>query len=332
MRFFDGKSEYFVVRTVGFLGLFTFHTYTSIAVLFAFISFFGIWMCYNTFVKLYPNLTLEFAIAFLFLPSIIFWGSGIMKDSITISAVGWLIASVYWVFVERRNVVISSIIILVSLYTLFIVKIYVLFALVPSILLWIALKSKNRIKIVFIRRAIAPFLIVLSMIAGYIMLVNISAGDIRYDFNQIGERTRINAEYLYYVSNRSDGSAYYLGKLDGSIESMVKLIPNAINVTLFRPYLWEVKNPLMLLSSLEATFFLIITLSLFSKPGIFKSIRYSISNDTVIFCLLFTIIFASAVGLNSYNFGTLSRYKIPLMPFYIAAIFILKSSQRQRIS
>ena len=42
-----------------------------------------------------------------------------------------------------------------------------------------------------------------------------------------------------------------------------------------------------------------------------------ISKDpNLVFCLVFSIIFAFAVGISSYNFGALSRYKIPCLPFY----------------
>ena len=325
MRFFVGKSEYFVVRAVGFLGLFCFHTYTSIAALFAYFSFFGLWVAYFAFTRIFNNLALEFAIAFLFIPSVVLWGSGVMKDSITISSIGWIVAAVYWIIYRRKYFILSLIIILLSVYVIYVVKIYVLFALIPSILLWLVLHFRSSIKINLVRRMITPVFISLSLIAGYSILINISKGDKRYDITQVGERTKINADYLYYVSQRNKGSGYNLGELDGSVESMLNLVPKAINVSLFRPYLWEVQNPLMFLSFLESTFFLLITLSLLIRPGIIKSFKYIMSDNVLIFCFLFALILAAAVGLNSYNFGTLSRYKIILLPFYLSGVFILRN-------
>jgi hypothetical protein len=52
-----------------------------------------------------------------------------------------------------------------------------------------------------------------------------------------------------------------------------------------------------------------------------------VSKDpNIIFCLIFSLIFAFAVGISSYNFGALSRYKIPCLPFYAAFLFILLSN------
>jgi hypothetical protein len=43
----------------------------------------------------------------------------------------------------------------------------------------------------------------------------------------------------------------------------------------------------------------------------------------VVFSLIFSLIFAFAVGASSGNFGALSRYKIPCLPFYGAVLAIL---------
>ena len=39
--------------------------------------------------------------------------------------------------------------------------------------------------------------------------------------------------------------------------------------------------------------------------------------------LVFTITFAAAVGMTSGNFGTLARYRIPMLPFYTSVLFII---------
>jgi len=94
---------------------------------------------------------------------------------------------------------------------------------------------------------------------------------------------------------------------------MLRLAPAAVNVSLFRPYLWEIKNLLMMISSLEAFVLLILTVYVIIKA------------TTVLFCLLFALSYAFAVGVSTYNFGSLVRYKIPMMPFYSIAIFYIMS-------
>ena len=106
-----------------------------------------------------------------------------------------------------------------------------------------------------------------------------------------------------------------------TFSGMLKLVPAAVNVTLFRPYIWEVKNPLMMISSLEALTLLILTVFVIAKARL--KIFMFLKEPTVLFCLLFSLSFAFAVGVSTYNFGSLVRYKIPMMPFYSIAIFYI---------
>ncbi|NNF02533.1 MAG: hypothetical protein HKN22_07590 [Bacteroidia bacterium] len=47
------------------------------------------------------------------------------------------------------------------------------------------------------------------------------------------------------------------------------------------------------------------------------------------FCIIFSLFFAFSVGLSTSNFGSLVRYKIPLLPFFVAALFITAEMHRQ---
>jgi hypothetical protein len=74
MHFYADPYTYQVVRLSGLFGLFTFHTYTLIATLFALLSFTGVWAMYKVFYNLYPHLHRQIALAVLFMPSVFFGG------------------------------------------------------------------------------------------------------------------------------------------------------------------------------------------------------------------------------------------------------------------
>jgi hypothetical protein len=161
---------------------------------------------------------------------------------------------------------------------------------------------------------VASFVVVIFLFTAYYSVVKVGEGDSKYSVNKLAETAKVTAYDIRYQTGADAGSGYSLGELDGSFSSMLSLAPQAINVTLFRPYLWEVKNPLMLLSAIEGLAFLILTLYVFFKRRM--SIMKSQSDPIIIFCFVFSICFAFAVGVSSFNFGTLARYKIPLLPFY----------------
>ena len=135
--------------------------------------------------------------------------------------------------------------------------------------------------------------------------------------------------WLVYSSKEQNGSFYTLGDIEYSTMGMLKVFPKAINVSLFRPYIWEIRKPILLAASLEGIVTLYLTITLLFKTGFVRFLKLIASNPEVQFCLVFSIIFGFAVGFTSFNFGALARYKIPFMPFYYIALFILSDAQNK---
>ncbi|TGE23222.1 hypothetical protein [Hymenobacter metallicola] len=323
MYWYKSTTEYFVVRVAAVAALLSFNTYSVIALVFAGLSFSGMWAMYLTFVRAYPLLYKRLAVAVFFLPSVFFWGSGVMKDSLCIGALGWVFYGFYHAAVLKRNMLFSSTVGLLGAYVLITVKVYILLSFMPPALLWIFIENNRRIKSAALRAILKPFFLLLGVGAGYLGATNLTADDDRFAVDKIGERTKINQEYLYSLT-KDQGSAYNIGSFDGSLGSLVTVAPQAIIVSLFRPFLFEARNPVMLLSALEATMFIYLTVMMFYRTGFFKSFSQIASTPLVTFCFLFALVFAIGVGTNSGNFGTLVRYKIPLMPFYLAALYIME--------
>ena len=325
---YRAAPEYFIIKLAAFWGLFCFSTYTVIALFFATLSFSGIWALYQTFIKLYPHLYKKFSFAIFFLPSVFFWGSGLLKDSITIGALGWLFYGFYTGFIEKKNVLLSIFITLVAAYIIYTVKVYILLSFVPPALFWIFAENNQRINNPIVRKLAKPIFFGLGLVVAYLGVTNLTEGDKKYDLDNIEERSRINT--LYLTEQVQTGSAYNIGVIDGSINSFLKVIPQAIIVSLYRPFLWEVRNPVMLLSALEATLFIFLTLQFIFKTGLLKTLLFISSKPILTFCFVFSLVFAFGVGTNSGNFVTLVRYKIPLMPFYLSGLYILQSTTIKR--
>jgi hypothetical protein len=324
LYWYRAPAEFMIIKITSIFGLFSFQTYSVIALFFAFFSFTGLWALYVTILKLYPNLHKQLAWAVFFIPTVFFWGSGLLKDTICLGAMGWMFWAFYKALIERKSFVYTIFIFLINAWLINVIKKYILLAFLPGILFWLFLEYNKKIKNPLLRKLSMPFSLAAGLGLAYFAATNVTAGDKLYGIDKLAERTKITADYLYSVSVKQEGSAYRLGDLDGTFGGMLKLAPQAINVSLFRPYVWEVKNPLMLLSALESFALLISTLSILYRVGIIKVGKKIISNPYLLFCLIFTFVFAFAVGINSNNFGTLVRYKIPFVPFYASLLLIIK--------
>ncbi len=329
--YWNDPQSFFIIRLATFLDLFTFSSYSATAVLFSVIAFTGGWLLFLTFYKRYPVMHRWIAIAVLFVPTVVFWGSGIFKDNITLAALGAATYAFSRIFLERRPRILSVVLLVVSFWVIFSIKKYILMCFLPALLLWWAVANFSRIRSLMLRIVAAPTLGILVIFLAYYAVLKVGQDDPRYQISQLAETARMTAYDIRYGwgARTGEGSGYTLGELDGSWQSMLRLAPQAINITLFRPYLWEVNSPLMLLSALEGLAFLFLTvLILWRARG--KLFSY-LQKPDVLFCLVFALVFAFAVGVSTFNFGSLSRYKIPMMPFYLLALGIIHlHSKRER--
>ncbi|HYG52947.1 MAG TPA: hypothetical protein VD905_18730, partial [Flavobacteriales bacterium] len=109
------------------------------------------------------------------------------------------------------------------------------------------------------------------------------------------------------------GSTYYIGSYDPTWTDIMKMAPRAFYAGLFQPTFLDVRNPIMLLSALESFVIMlsfILAIVFFQKQE--KHQVNMILCSTVIILILCTII-----GLATANFGSLVRYKVPVLPFVI---------------
>jgi hypothetical protein len=68
---------------------------------------------------------------------------------------------------------------------------------------------------------------------------------------------------------------------------------------------------------------MLLFIYVFFRVGPINFIGSFFKDPMIFFCFFFSIVFAIFVGATTLNFGTLVRYKIPCLPFYIIALFII---------
>lgn len=322
------SAEFLVSRIAALFGLICFNSYVVISLFFTVISFSGVWAMYIAFAKIRPHVYKQLAWTMFYIPSLFFWGSGLLKDSLCLGALGWLFYALYRGAIQRQALLKCSIIGVIAAYALLSIKVYILLCFMPAALLWVFNETNSQIKNKTVRLLAKPLFIAVGAAIGLFAALNITKGDAKYDVDKIGERSKITSDYIYQQSVQQEGSAYHLGELDGTIGGMVKLAPMAIVTSLFRPFPWEARNPVMVLSAIEAFFFLIFTLRIFYRVGVFKTLSVISNTPILSLCFIFSLIFAASVGVSTSNFGTLVRYKIPLIPFYLSALYILDDITR----
>jgi hypothetical protein len=328
--YLKGEANFMVAKFVTVISFFTFGKYLLTNLVFSMLAFTGAWKLFLFFYEQYPHMHRKFAIAILYLPTFIFWSSGILKDSICIAGIGWITYSLYQLFIRKKDFLKSPALLLFFGYLIWVIKPYILISYVPFFIFYLILKNVNSVNSKLIKLVLAPALIIGSVFAFSRIMIKLQDEMGQYAVGSLTKNIK-NLNDAYENQSGAGSSMFTYGtEFDGSVSGLVKMAPVFVGTTFFRPFLWESKKVSTLLSSLEGLTLLIFTIMVFFKAG-FKTIFQTLTkNPLATYCFLFSIIFALFVGATTLNFGSLCRYKIPCMPFYIIALFLIEDATKQK--
>jgi hypothetical protein len=318
VNYYRGQDTFLVIKIAAILSIVGLGKFLSTSIIFSVLTFISQWYLFKALILKYEKQVTSLAIGILFIPSVAFWGSGIMKDSIILGAVCVLIANLFrWIELGKRPTILQVLVMVVSVYFIYTIKYYIILAVFPMLGFWLYFKFNRSIRNKVIRVVIAPvgILLVSGIIA--ISFIQFSEIDQRLQLDRmLAQADTYQRNHYSETGGEGTGSGYTLGVYDASLFGLAtKTIP-AINVTLFRPYLWEIKSPAMAIAALES---FVMTLLFFRMLWFWRkrNIYQTITSDTFLAASLIFVLFLSfIVGFTAFNFGALVRYKIPCMPFF----------------
>ncbi|MCS6978673.1 MAG: hypothetical protein N2050_05245 [Flavobacteriales bacterium] len=316
------KPENFnVVRIASFFTIITFKSFLGTTLIMAYICYQGIWRCFKLFSSLFPPLTNLLALAFLFLPSLAFWASGIMKDTISVYCICQVIVSFYDFFFAPKKKVFKIIPLLIFSVLLFNIKPYLLLALFPGLLFWASFARLQRIQSKVLRVLVLPFVL---FVTG-IILINFytsSAGGKYGSTKEAIETAAVIRKDLQRAEQYGE-NFFDIGEVDPSYTGVLSKFPVAVIAGLYRPFLWESRSPVMVFSGLENLYLLLFTIYSLIRLRFFGLFTSTFKDPILTLCFTFSIFVAFIVGFTTANFGALVRYRMPLLPFFLSYFFIL---------
>ncbi|KAA3436589.1 hypothetical protein [Rufibacter hautae] len=314
------NESFMVSKVAAIFNLVSFNSFLPCAIFFCITAFIGLWNFFIFMIQEFQIPIKTAAYCSLYIPSVLVWGSGIFKDTITFTALLWLFICGYYVFIKKKNIIKNAIGIGICIIIIYFIKLYIIAAFTPFFIIFVINSNKNQIKNDLVRILSTPFILMFGAASMVLFLQNADELFGRYSVDQVLETA---SQTAYYIKENNAGSAYNLEVDFSSPTGILIAIPQAVNITLFRPYPWEYLNPFILFASIESMYFLYYTIYLFYKIGFFKTFGVIYKSPIAQFGLLFSLTFAFMVGISSANFGSLVRYKIPIMPFYLLFLAVL---------
>ncbi len=285
---------------------------------FAMLSLCGKLAMYRAFrANVDPTLRWPVAIATLFVPSFVFWSSGLIKEAVAVAGFGWILYGVHLWIGEGRAVP-GWVLMGLGAIPIMLIKPYIMFPLVLAVGSWYYWARSLRRGRLRIRPA--AFAIASALGVGGIVLLGQQfpeyAADTfsihTYELQQVGRGLRA-------------GSNYALGaEIPTTLGAQLVYAPVALLTSLFRPVIFEARGLLMLANALETTVLTVLFARILLTRNL-GAIRRQIMDDPfLVFCIVFVVSFGIAVGLASTNLGTLSRYRSPILPFFALLLFVLR--------
>jgi hypothetical protein len=302
----------------------------------SYIAFLGSWRILKMFYDMYPHLHKKLALVILFLPSTLFWGVSLLKDPICLGAMGYFIYAAYSLLIKRKRITSSIVFIILSSFLLLNLKPYILICVASVFLLWVFLRFREGIKEPVLRNVSTVLFSVIALGGGYFIVNQLTTDEAtsKYSTEQIlntiqsTHSTFNNVGGTFEEGGRSNFS---VGTNSNSKLATVLLFPLGVINTYLRPFPWDVRSPIMMLSMLESFAFLMLTIRCFVGIGVRKTFSYIFSDPLITFCFVFAVAFGGIIGITTTNFGALVRYKIPSIPFY-ALTYILVMDKSGKFS
>lgn len=317
-------QAYTVSRLTAIPHLLTINSFFACSLLMAMVAYTGTWKLYLVFCREYPAIKKELAYAILFIPSVLFWGSGILKDTWTFAAVGWMTYGVYNLLLSREGGMIKNVVyVIIAANILIAIKPYIFVALLPGIMIWTVYGRITKIANPVVRILAAPVLLMVGLVGASFLFTQTSGSLGAYgDLDATLEKAVVTQEDLKRAAY--EGNSFDIGSFEPTIPGILSKAPIAIFSGLFRPTLLDVTNVVMLISAIENTFLMIFLIVNLFKIGPFSYLKNTFGEPLSLFALTFALFLSFAVGLTTSNFGSLVRYRIPATPFFLAGLFIAR--------
>ncbi|MEO8146706.1 MAG: hypothetical protein ABI723_03660 [Bacteroidia bacterium] len=272
-----------------------------------FITFYGLTCIFRLFASEVKGKYFGIFCAVFFMPSVVFWGSGVLKDGVILFATGLFLYNFNRLLNNSAHLK-NKIFFALGLLLMMFVKVYVLAIMIPGLVMLLIVKRRpqwnlNKLRywtIVYLLYGLSVYC--LQFISGINVVELISLK--QHQFMSLA--TAVGSGSLVSMPELSD------------TQSIVAGIPHALYNMFFQPFFWN-KSLVIFIAGLENIFILVVSVICISKIN--RQNFYS--TPWFFFSLFFLFILYCLIGLIVPVAGALVRYKTIALPFLAIMLVIL---------
>lgn len=304
----------YMVKITSLINLLSHDNYWITTLYFSFASFLGAWFLVRAIIRFDPDISIPAVVSFLFFPSVVFWSSGLIKESLAMAALFFLSMIYLKILLREMPRPWQWILSLLAFWILWNLKYYYLAVFLPvsasslavSFIFSSGLKSQPWI-----------FKLLTGLAIFFIPLFVVSIIHPNFYPERFLEVIVSNNLEFHAISNPEDLVYYYA--LEPTWKSVVINAPWALFSGFFRPFLWEAGTWFQVAIAVENT---ILMLLLISSLANLRRLIQSPNRIVFVSLVVYTMSLCVFLALSTPNFGTLSRYRVGFLPFLLLLISI----------
>jgi hypothetical protein len=300
-----------MIKLLALFNLLTGGNYYLNVVLFNFILFWGHYWLYRFLIQRYPGKKIVLIISVFFIPTIVFWLSGIRGDGLVFLFLALLFVQFgKWLSGKETRPLVYS---FFAMLGIFIFRSPVLLVLIPLLIGWFIISRYDSKPVITYTIAYGVCCIIFFASAIITPLPNLLklVADKQQDFMELPGKTR-----------------FEMTPLQPELSDFVRAAPSAMVNTLFRPFIWEARGMLQVITAIETSVYLVIII------GLLFLIQWKklTSDNWVSGSLLFTLSLFLFIGLTIPFPGAIIRYKaIPELLLLINLLILARRIKRNKI-
>ncbi len=278
-----------------------------------FISFCGLIAIHKLLAPHFKRRRRELTFSIFLIPSVLFWGSGLLKEGLILFSMGIMLYSFHQILAQKFAIR-HFLAFLIGTYIMVSLKFYVFGALAPALLgqaLFFRLGKDRPFGFHAIGLIIIVFLTFLIP-----RLVPVPT---------VSELVAAKNEQFINLAQKEEAGSYIEGQqLQPKVGSLLASVPSALANTFLRPFILTSNGMFQRLIAVEnLLIYLLILLAIF-----FPRLPEGTKGAFTWMGLSFTIFLFLIIGWTTPVLGAIVRYKVPALPFLIASLMQLINKRR----
>jgi len=294
-----------IIRFNAFARLFSWGSIYVHTIFINFLSLIGLTAMFKSFRIYFPEQKRMLFYLIFLIPSVLFWGSGLLKEGLLFFALGLFI--LYFFKTVEKITSLNLLVLVFSLTMILFTKLYIVPLLLFSCLGWIIHKKTS------LKKPIISYFSAFGIISSILFIISLFNNSYSPSLLIINKQR----DFIQAIERYKPSTVLDISPFENTLD-IISYIPSGLYNVFFEPFFGGNLSILTLISSLENLFFILFML----LPVFFLKKNRS-TQSILYFVMSFAIPLVIIIGLTTAITGAIVRYKIPALIFISIGILTL---------